>query len=84
MKGQVERELPLEPQLVGRGVRGVIGVRREDESSQRPQSLVANNHCMGVIDFGKESIETNDARDRLWGISRTIATADHDRDLDPA
>ena len=39
---------------------------------------------MGVIDFGEESIETNNARDRLLGSSRTIATADHDRDLDPA
>ena len=39
---------------------------------------------MGVIDFGEESIETNNARDRLWGNSRTIATADHDGDLDPA
>ena len=38
---------------------------------------------MGVIDFGKESIEINNARDKHWGISRTIATADHDGDLDP-
>ena len=38
---------------------------------------------MGVIDFGKESIETNNAGDRLGGISGTIATADHDGELDP-
>ena len=39
---------------------------------------------MGVIDFGEESIETNNARDRLWGNSRRIAAADHYGDLDPA
>ena len=84
MEGQVERELPLEPQLIARGVLRAIGVCRENERSQHPHSLVANNHCMGLIDIGKEGTEANDARNRLWGVSRPIATANHDRDLGPA
>ena len=39
---------------------------------------------MGVIDIGKESIEANDAGNRLWGTSGTSTTTHHDRDLDPA